>query len=251
MKRLLALLTALLLAPLLSGPVRAGERIGVVLLHGGGAAGNQFDDLKPKVLAAGYGLETPTMCWSGSRRYDKSAEACMADVDKAIAKLKSQGFTRIVVGGHSMGGINAILYAARHRDLAGLIAFAPSSPPTGSNFTAQLARDAARLGKGDEKVNFPGGLNDFVATPNDLLSYLGKDSPLNDQELLPAITAPILWVAGTLDAGQTNALERFRAAPTHPLNSFVTVTADHFETPDVAVGEMVRWLDRLSASFTN
>lgn len=229
-------------------PLAAGERIGVVLLHGGGSYGSQFDDIRPVIAAAGYGLETPDMCWSGGRRYDKSAEACMADVDKAIAKLNARGFDRIVVAGHSMGGINAILYAARHKGLAGLVAFAPSGPPQGTSFTAVLARDAVRLGRGDERVTFPAGLNDFEATPNAVNSYLGKDSPLNDQELLPHISAPILWIAGTKDPGQSTAAERFRAAPAHPLNSLVTVVADHFETPDVAVNDMLRWLDRLAAA---
>ena len=248
---LIFLAALMLVAATATGSANAGERIGIVLLHGGGSDGSQFNAMRPVIAKAGYGLETPNMCWSNGRRYDKSAEDCMEDVDKAIAKLEAQGFHRIVVAGHSLGGINAILYAAHHKGLAGLIVFAPSGPPQGDdrNPNVAIARQLVRSGKGDEKTTFYGGLNDFTATARAYLSYVGKESPLYDDELLPLISTPILWIAGTLDPGQRTADERFKAAPANPMNSLVSVVADHFETPDVAVGEMIRWLDRLSASL--
>jgi hypothetical protein len=72
------------------------------------------------------------------------------------------------------------------------------------------------------------------------------ESPLYDKELLPRLTAPILWVAGTRDGGQRFAAERYAFAPSHPLNALITVEADHFGTPDVAVQDLVKWLDRLA-----
>src|SRR3954471_2987589 len=86
----------------------ASDRVAIVLLHGGGSSGSQFDDMRPIVEKAGYRLVTPEMCWGQSRRYDKSAPACMADVDKAIGRLKGEGYERIVIAGHSQGGIFAI-----------------------------------------------------------------------------------------------------------------------------------------------
>ena len=70
-----------------------------------------------------------------------------------------------------------------------------------------------------------------------------------DTELLPKLTAPLLWVAGTEDNGQRNAEERFKLAPSTPLNRFVLVKADHFATPDVAVNDMMAWLEELRASL--
>lgn len=233
------------------GSAQAADRIGMVMLHGGGSNGSQFDLMAPVLEAAGYGIEAPDLCWSGGRRYDKSAEECMVDVDKAFAKLKARGFTRFVIAGHSQGGINAILYAAYHKDLAGLIAYAPSSPPKGdaTNGNVAYARELVRKGQGDIVTAFAAGINDIMATPKAYLSYVGQESPLYDNELLPKITAPILWVAGTDDPGQSTATERMKAAPLHPLNAFVMVKADHFATPDEAVKETIAWLDRLSASL--
>ncbi len=241
---------ALASACLVATAADAAEKIGVVLLHGGGSDGSQFNDMRPVIEKAGYGLETPDMCWSASRRYRRTAEECLEDTDKAVAKLKARGFERIVIAGHSMGGINAILYAANRANLAGLIVFAPSSPPRGDGRVPNvaIARELVKRGLGDEVTAFQGGINDIMATPRAYLSYTGQESPLYDYELLPKITTPILWVRGTMDAGQVTATERFKFAPAHPLNAFMTVNGDHFDTPDVAAGEMVQWLDRLAAA---
>jgi pimeloyl-ACP methyl ester carboxylesterase len=226
----------------------ADPKMAVILLHGGNSSGSQFWDVRPALEKAGYHTVTPDMCWSQSRRYDKTPIDCMADVDKWIDRLKAEGYERIVLGGHSQGGINAILYAAYHSNLAGLIAMAPSGPPTGDdgNLNVRYAHELIRQGRGDDEVDFAGGINEIHATPNVYLSYVGMESPLFDLQLLPKITAPILWVAGTNDRGQANAPGRYKVAPPNPLNSFVVVEADHFETPDVAVGEVIKWLDRLS-----
>src|SRR4051812_34360205 len=74
----------------------AADAMAIVMLHGGGSSGSQFDDLRLIVERAGYRIVTPDMCWAQSRRYDKSAPGCMADVDKAIDRLKAEGYQRIV-----------------------------------------------------------------------------------------------------------------------------------------------------------
>jgi pimeloyl-ACP methyl ester carboxylesterase len=227
------------------------DKIAIVLLHGGGSSGSQFDDLRPIVEKAGYRVVTPDMCWAQSRRYDKGAPACMADVDKAIDRLKAEGYQRIVVGGHSQGGLFAIYYAANHKGLAGVVVFAPGGPPVGmdsNNLMVAYAHRLVKEGKGDVVVNFGGGINEIFATPDDYLSWTSIESPLYDIELLPKFTAPILWVAGTQDPGQRNAPDRYKYAAANPLNAFVTVEADHFATPDVGVNEMIKWLDRLAAA---
>jgi hypothetical protein len=115
-----------------------------------------------------------------------------------------------------------------------------------NNPSVAYAHHMIAAGKGDVTVDFGNGINPINATPSDYLSWTGLESPLYDRELLPRLTAPILWVAGTKDPGQKDAAERYQLAPPSPLNQFVTVDADHFATPDVAVHDLVDWLDRLS-----
>ncbi len=226
--------------------------IGIVLMHGNRAAGDQFYMMAPKIEAAGYGLMTPNMCWSNRKRFNRTADDCMSDVDDAIAKLKAQGYDRFVVAGHSMGGINTLLYAAHHEGLAGVIVFAPSAKPRRTNDDPDVvrSRELVAEGMGDKMTTYPAGINDLEATPSAWLSFNAPESPLYDTELLPKLTAPLLWVAGTQDNGQRDAAEQFKLAPSTPLNRLVMVKADHFATPDVAVDDMIAWLNDLKASLS-
>ena len=150
--RLVAVLAAGLAAAVASAPAWAADKLAIVLLHGGGSSGSQFDDMVPVIEKAGYRVVTPDMCWAQSRQYDTSAEGCLADVDKAVDRLKGEGFTRIVIAGHSRGGIYAIYYAANRTGLAGVVAFAPSGPPTGmdsNNLSVRAAHDLIKQGRGD------------------------------------------------------------------------------------------------------
>jgi len=230
----------------------ASARIGVVMMHGNGSWGGQFAPMVPIMAAAGYGFETPDMCWADIRQYDHTAEDCMADVDKAIDRLKAKGYDQIVVGGHSMGGINTLLYAANHKGLAGVIVFAPSPRPsrTNSDSLVLYARGLVAKGLGDQRVDFPtNGINSLYVPPRAWLSFFGPESALYDNELLPKLSAPLLWVAGTDDPGQRDAADRYKAAPATPLNRFLMVKADHFATPDVATPDMIDWLNALQASL--
>jgi pimeloyl-ACP methyl ester carboxylesterase len=238
-----------LLALFLVAPASAADKIAIVMLHGGGSSGSQFDDVRPIIAKAGYRIVTPDMCWAQSRQYDTTAEGCLADVDKQVDRLKAEGYTRIVIAGHSRGGIFAIYYAANRKGLAGVIAMAPSGPPTGmdsNSLAVKLAHDMIKQGRGEQVINWSSGINELWATPNAYLSWSGMESPLYDKELLPRLTAPLLWVAGTQDPGQRAAGERFAYAPANPLNALISVEADHFATPDVAVYDLLKWLDRLS-----
>ena len=83
----------------------------------------------------------PEMCWSARRIYDQPLTECFADIDAAVARLKADGFQRIVVGGHSLGGLVALAYAATHDGLAGVIALAPDGEPDRLQRPRQVARE--------------------------------------------------------------------------------------------------------------
>jgi pimeloyl-ACP methyl ester carboxylesterase len=200
---------------------------------------------------AGVGLQTPDACWSGRRSYDRPALDCLSDVDRAVGRLKADGYEQIVVAGHSMGGINTLLYAANRPGLAGVIVFAPSARTgrSASDPVVTMARDLVAKGQGDVRTQFPSSGNPLFTVPRAWLSFFGPDSPLDDTKLLPRITAPLLWVAGTQDSGQRNAAERFKLAPATPLNRLLVVKADHFATPDVALADVMAWLRELQVSL--
>jgi pimeloyl-ACP methyl ester carboxylesterase len=240
---------------------RAAGGIGIVLLHGKTGMPGQHATLAAALTAAGYAVETPKMCWSRDRIFDKPYTACMGEVDSAIAQLKSHGATAIVVGGTSQGAVVAIDYGATHGGLAGIIAMSPAADPVDPSkypdFAAALeqARTLVKAGKGSEVTH----LDDLVSggkdisvrtTPDDYLSFHDPNLPiatiknLTAQDL-PNLKAPLLWVAGTKDPAQGNAAKAFQAAPENRLSRYVTVDAGHAGVPDVAAEPVIAWLKTL------
>src|SRR5689334_6781399 len=99
MRRLLFALAAIA-AGTFAMPALAAD-IGVVFLHSkwGTANAPAVKTLVEAMTSAGFLVETPDMPWSRSRAYDKDVEGALAEIDAAVARLKSRGAQRIVVGG--------------------------------------------------------------------------------------------------------------------------------------------------------
>ena len=251
------LFLAALMVALLALAAAALERFGIVLLHGKTGMPNQFTVLAADLEDLGYAVEAPEMCWSARRIYDRSFTGCFADIDAAIERLKGDGITRVVVAGHSLGGIGALGYAATHDGLAGVIALAPDGDPLAWGRIPTIARSLATAratimaGRGDAVATF----NDVVlgrplpveATAADFASFFGADSPAAMTKTLPALKAPLLWVAGARDSSQRDARSLFARAPRNALNRFVTVKASHLGTPAAAFEAILDWLGEMEA----
>jgi len=231
------------------------ERFGIVLLHGKTGMPSQFTLLAADLSDLGYLVEIPEMCWSARRIFDRSFSGCLDDVDAAVARLKADGAEGIIVAGHSLGGVGALLYGATRDGLAGIIALAPDGDPVSFGRIPVIAkslgqaRAAVKAGKGEIVSTF----NDFVlgralpvkAKATDFLTFYGADSPAVTTRTIPQLNAPLLWVAGTKDASQRNAETLFKKAPKRPENTFVKVDAGHLGTPGAAFDPILDWLDKL------
>ena len=238
----------------------AGD-IGIVLMHGKTGMPSQHAKLASALKAAGYAVAMPKMCWSKDRIFDEAYAACMAEVDAAVAALRSGGATTIVVGGTSQGAVAAIDYGATHDGLAGVIAMSPAADPTDLSrypaFAAALdqAHALAKAGKGSQLTDLDdlvaGGKDIIVkATPDNYLSFHDRNVSISTitnltAKDLPGLKAPLLWVAGTRDPSQGAAAKAFRRAPDNKLNKFATVDAGHAGVPDVAAELVIAWLKDL------
>ena len=102
-------------------------KIGIVYMHGTGSSPEMQHEkaFYGALREAGYLVETPEMCWSARRMYDRPYSDCMKAVPLGIAKLKNAGAMAIVVAGHSFGGNAAIQYGATHTDLLGVLEYYP------------------------------------------------------------------------------------------------------------------------------
>jgi pimeloyl-ACP methyl ester carboxylesterase len=231
-------------------------KTGIVLMHGMRSAPGDatLGGLHTALLNAGYLVDLPEMCWSNRRVFDESFLDCFADIDAAIARLKAQGATQIVISGQSLGGSAALAYGARHEGLKGIIAMAPAPNPNEqmSEVTANLdrAQQLIASGQGDQKILFTQynrnqsgyDLITVFATPSALLSFDAAHGPANMSANIAALKAPLLWVAGKEDGTQNQADEFFVLAPKNPLNRLIKVDADHVGTPQAAIPAVLDWL---------
>src|SRR5437868_5776646 len=80
--------------------------IGIVVMHGKGGAPTKLVAGLAKWLGnQGYRVANLEMPWSGQRNYDKTVPEAVAEVDAALASLRSQGARKVFVCGHSLGGL--------------------------------------------------------------------------------------------------------------------------------------------------
>lgn len=239
----------------------SAEGIGIVLIHGKqGSPDRLVSKLANAMRAVGYKVDLPDMCWSNHRIYDLSYSDCFHDIDASIERLKSQGATAIVVGGHSLGGNATIGYGATHQGLLGLIGLAPAhnaaalarqSPIAES---IKRAQDLVAQGKGDERTEFTDGNTgrngsfnfEVTTTAKIYLSFFGPETTSNMETNVTKLTAPMLWVAGDKDPTQRRANDVFHGLPANPLNRFVLISAPHLQTPDESVDVVLPWLKELA-----
>ena len=179
----------------------------------------------------------------------------------AIAALKKEGATAIVVGGLSLGGNAAIAYGATHEGLLGVIGLGPaddarakmSRPAIAA--AVERARQFVASGKGDVSDSFvdvntgaqgsyPMAVN---TTPRIYLSFFDPATGGAIADSVAKLQAPLLWIAGNQDPTQRDAENRFfRLAPANPLNRFVPVAANHLTTPDAGSDAVLAWLADLA-----
>jgi pimeloyl-ACP methyl ester carboxylesterase len=253
---------AILLVPGFAGASADLHGLGVVYLHGkmswaGAANGGILSALEDE----GALVATPEMPWSLHRRYAATYDQAMGEIDAAVAGLKAKGATRILIIGHSMGANAAFGYAARHPDLAGIVALSPGHLPEEDNMRSFVADGVARAkkliaeGEGNVPQTFPDMAQDIplttTATPNVYVSMFDPNGPAVIPKNAAIIGAaarpmPVLWVVGKLDPIDRRGPEyAFDAAAKNPKSKYIEVFAGHLTTPLVARGKVVDWINSL------
>src|SRR6266545_1374363 len=209
---LVGLALVLALAVTRPAPAQQFSGYGVVFLHGKGMWPGAFDGgLVSSLEAEGARTATPELPWSFGRMYGATYQQAMIEIDAAVAQLKAQGASKIIVIGHSLGANAAIGYAASRGPLAAVVAIAPGHLPETDilrDRTHDARIEAAQLvasGQGNVRRSFPDlvqGLPSVVsATPFSYLSMFDPNGPAvmpKNAAAMPPI--PFLWVVGTFDS---------------------------------------------------
>lgn len=254
------LLTLLAAAPVWGAcPARAqgaGPVVGVVVMHGkGGSPLRLVSELAAALGSHGYKVANLEMPWSGQREYDATPEAAEQQVDDAITTLRGQGATKVLVAGHSQGGLFALYYGSR-RAVDGVIALAPGGDPGSATpreklaDTVQRARTLVAQGKGNdttELADYEGakGTYPLHTTPAIYLRWFDPEGGLGllqSARRMPAST-PVLYVAPRNDYPALVRINPsiFAALPRHPLTQFHEPASNHQRAPTAAISEVLVW----------
>ena len=257
--RAAAALTALI-ALCLAGPAQSAnlQGVGVVFLHGKGGWPGSFDGgILSSLQDEGALVAAPEMPWSFNRKYGATYEQAMAEIDTVVASLKAKGANRIIVVGHSLGANAAIGYAARHPELAAVVALSPGHLPEVDGLLSRTrdaiaqAKQLIAAGQGDVPQQFPDLAQGIplttTATPVVYLSMFDPDGPA----VIPKNTSamgpvPLLWVVGALDPIARRGPDyAFKSGAKNPKSRYIEVFAGHLTTPLVARSQVIEWINSL------
>jgi pimeloyl-ACP methyl ester carboxylesterase len=252
-------LGALLVAPALPHPALSLElsELGVVFVHGKGMWPGAFDGGIVNLLReAGAKVATPGMPWSFTRIYAASYQEGLREIDAAVADVKRQGATKIVIIGHSLGANAAIGYAARRRGLAAVVAMSPGHLPETEEMRDRTAdaivraRALAASGETSRRIwpdRIQGVPTVAMASPAAYLSMFDPDGPAVIPRNAAALQGvPLLWVVGEFDPIFARGRDyAFARAPKNARSRYIEVAAGHLAAPRVARTQVVEWLKSL------
>jgi predicted alpha/beta-hydrolase family hydrolase len=101
------------------------QAVGVVVMHGkGGLPTKTVAELAAGLEGKGHLVANIEMPWSANRNYDVNVAGAEAEVNTALARLRSKGAKHLFVAGHSQGGAFALYFGGKY-PLDGIIAIAP------------------------------------------------------------------------------------------------------------------------------
>ncbi len=221
------------------------SKIGVVFLHGkGGTPKGHITGLTDHLKRQGFKVATPEMPWSKGRRYDRTFEEAMEEIDHAVAGLHGQGAEQIFIGGQSLGGTGALGFGARREGLAGVIVVAGGGDPyqiyefkEKIRASVAKARELATAGKGSKRKTFKdlnqGKVSSVRTTALIYLSFFDPEGPALMPRNAADLGAPLLWIYGRDDPlrDTNNPDYAFALAPPNALNAYVTIDAGHLNAP--------------------
>lgn len=197
------------------------------------------------------------MPWSKLRSYDQPYPVALAEIKAQVDAFRKEGYKRVILVGHSFGANASFAYMAEIGDVDGVVSLAAGHAPAfmyqkgiGSK-SVDKARELVASNKGDEILSMDdfnqGRQQSISMSAKILLSYFDPSG----LGYMPGTIArfkkpvPFLWVIGTQDPLYPLGSSLADLAPKHPASKYVVVQADHINTPDAAVADVLAWIKGL------
>lgn len=235
-------------------------KIGVVIMHGkGGSPSRHVSELAGFLESNGYLVANLEMPWSKKRDYDVNVSAAEAEVETALASLRSKGAQKVFVAGHSQGGLFTLHFAGKHA-VDGIICIAPGGNVGNKLFRENLGGTVARAkqlvaeGKGDKKTNLEDyesqkGTYTVTTTPAVYLSWFDPDGAMNMDRAARVVNpqVPILWLVAERDYPGLRKVNipMFETLPKNKHTRLYEPKSDHIGAPSAARDEITRWISEV------
>ena len=260
----LAVILSLLLAYF--PQTRAEADVGVIFMHGKRSSlkpRTSVWQLKEKMEDTKLNAVFPKMPWHRDRFMDADFQETLKEIDGLVAKLKSDGATKIVIGGHSMGANVALAYAVIRRNVAGVVMVSPGHRPEGDNWRRSLAEDVAKAkamvaaGKGDEEAEFgdrnQGDVGTFMMKAKIYVDFWDPEGPvIMSRNVTQLQGIPLMLTRGEKEVsqrknrGQKTYKEMiFDKAHEHPKNLYREHDGGHRDTPESGATDIIQWIKNL------
>ena len=240
--------------------IAAAGKVGIVLLHGKYST-NKPDSaigrLGSALDKAGFTTTAPELPWSYDRHFDATIETAFAEIDRAVAKLKAEGVTKVVIAGHSLGGNIGLAYATQRPGLAGIVVVAPGHTPESADWRRSFAGAVAKAramvaaGKGDAVAEFAGH-SQGRQTPITVraavyLSYYDPDGLAAMRKTAARLGpgTPVLWIVEKSRENVISGHATFARIPGTARKRFVAVDASHNDAPARSAATIIAWLKEL------
>lgn len=231
--------------------------ITVVAVHGKSAIPDQnnLEKLYGKLNQRGYTVIALTMPWSKNKR-EGTFEQAMEVIDKAVVHSGKQ---KVVVLGHSMGGMAVLQYGGRNpaSQVIAIIPIAPAHDPHIAkklrNITADSVNKAKKMvadGEGKDKARFVDLKSSnkywFKATAEHYVSFYDPDSLPSLKITVPKIKLPVFWVVGTKDKLTQiyRMKEIYQLLPGNSKSRFLEKSESHSSVVYNTANDIADWLDK-------
>ena len=233
--------------------------IGIVFLHGkrGDPSVDHNRKFIDKMRDEGFVVAAPIMPWSEKRGYEGTRGQGLEVIDEAVKLLDK---SRVVVIGHSMGGMAVLQYGARGvpSNVIGLVSVAPGHDPNNSGKIRSLTESAAetacvtmKAGKGADKGQYPevnaGKKYSIDASAEYYCTYYSVNEYPDSLQIAGENTTPTFILSGTQDRltqGYSHE-DIFFSLPESNLNQHEILTGKHKSVLFNNVDAITRWIEKL------
>jgi esterase/lipase len=243
-----------------NAPWAQEKEIAIISMHG--KWGAPPGPLAHFLQDAGFVVESPTMPWSRLRLYDVTYQDGLLEINTRVKQLKSRGYKKIVLLGHSFGANGVLAYTSQYHDIDAIVLIAPGHVPeifyeyNRSTRDVVNARDMVASGRGKEAFSFtdPNSGNRSrtqSATASIYLSYFDPEGLGNMPQSAARISKSMKAIPALLiNSTEDNISKKgehyiFNQLQAHPLSVFIVSQAGHLGAPEANKDEVLKFIKSL------